>query len=65
MYTTYSSVDTITAPNETSAGEGEFLHSSGRVTELKWLRKEHNVVAFHTEYSHFFPLSYSFWTALP
>jgi hypothetical protein len=44
---------------------GEFLHSSGRVTELKWLRKEHDVVAFHTEYSHFFPLSYSFWTALP
>jgi hypothetical protein len=65
MYTTHSFVDTITAPTETNAGEGEFLYISGRATELKWLRKEHDVVALHIEYSHFFPLSCSFWTALP
>jgi hypothetical protein len=45
-------------------GEGA-EYSSGRVTELKWLRKEQDVVALHTEYRHFFPLSYSLWTALP
>jgi len=32
MYTTYSSVDTITAPTETNAGEGELIYSSGRVS---------------------------------
>jgi len=41
MYTTYSFVDTIIAPTETNAREGEFLYSSGRVTELKWLRPLH------------------------
>jgi hypothetical protein len=54
----------LSPPTERTAGGGA-EYSSGRVTELKRQRKEQDVVALHTEYRHFFPLSCSLWTALP